>query len=80
VWDALTGQCVMDPFEGHNDGVTSVTFSPDGVHIVSVSYDKTIRIWNALTGKSLMDPLKGHGGWVTSVVYSPSGRHIPYKQ
>ncbi|EDR01074.1 uncharacterized protein LACBIDRAFT_395470 [Laccaria bicolor S238N-H82] len=76
VWDAQTGQSVMDPLKGHSSLVTSVAFSPDGRHIVSGSNDDTVRVWDAQTGQSIMDPLKGHDHIVTSVAFSPDGRHI----
>ena len=31
----------------HNNGVSSVAFSPDGKTIVSGSYDKTLKVWDA---------------------------------
>ena len=37
-------------FNGHTDYVTSVSFSPDGKHICSGSYDTTVRLWNINTG------------------------------
>ncbi|KAI0808948.1 WD40-repeat-containing domain protein [Irpex lacteus] len=37
-------------FSGHNDGVRSVSFSPDGRSIASVSRDKTMRIWDIHRG------------------------------
>jgi len=56
--------------------VRSVACSPDGRHITSGSYDKTIRIWDAETGSPVGEPLVGHNDNVLSVAYSPDGRHI----
>jgi WD40 repeat protein len=66
----------MKPLMGHTSDVTSVGFSPDGTHIVSGSWDNTIRIWDARTGEEVMKPLKGHTNVVTSVGFSPDGTHI----
>ena len=76
VWDAQTGQSVMDPLKGHNNFVTSVAFSPDSRHIVSGSLDNTFRVRDAQTGQSVIASLKGHDDRVTSVAFSPDGRHI----
>ncbi|RJP35112.1 MAG: hypothetical protein C4547_09960 [Phycisphaerales bacterium] len=35
---------------GHQDGVMSVMFSPDGGRLVSASEDKTVKVWNIETG------------------------------
>jgi len=40
--------------------VRSVVYSPDGQHIISGSFDKTIRIWGADTGAAVGKPLQGH--------------------
>ncbi|KAF8815243.1 WD40 repeat-like protein, partial [Phlegmacium glaucopus] len=50
-------------------------FSPDGMHIVSASEDRTARIWNTATGECEAE-LKGHSDLVTSAVFSPDGMHI----
>ena len=53
----------------HDDEVGPVAYSPDGTHIVSGSFDKSVRIWNIDSGlevKSFM-----HDDWVCSVEYSP---------
>ena len=38
---------------GHSDTVTSVAYSPDGKHIISGSWDSTVKVWNAATGKEV---------------------------
>jgi WD40 repeat protein len=55
VWDAWTGDALMEPMRGHTDSVMSVAFSPDGERIASGSYDETIRVWDARTGSTTAD-------------------------
>jgi WD40 repeat protein len=42
IWDPETGAVTGDPLKGHIHAVASVAYSPDGRHIVSGSWDKTI--------------------------------------
>jgi len=56
--------------------VRSVAYSPDGRHIISGSFDRTIRIWDADTGAAVSRPLEGHTDSVWSVASSPDGRQI----
>ena len=65
-----------DPLQGHMNCVMSVSFSPDGRHIVSGSSDRTIILWDAQTGGQVENPLQGHTDWVMSATFSPDGRHI----
>ncbi|KAF7332730.1 WD40 repeat protein [Mycena kentingensis (nom. inval.)] len=58
---------------GHERGVTSVAFSPDGKHIASGSWDNTVHIRDAQTGALLFEPLVGHTNGVTSLAHSASG-------
>ena len=67
---------LQPPLEGHKDRVCAVAFSPDGKHIVSGSYDKTIWLWDAETGEMLQPPLEGHENSVWSVAFSPDGKCI----
>ena len=67
VWDACEKVLL-----GHQAGVCSVVFSPDGSCVVSGSYDGTVCIWNVATGESEA-VLKGHSLNVNSVIFSPHG-------
>jgi WD40 repeat protein len=60
---------------GHGNWVKSVTFSPDGSKLVSVSDNGTIQIWDAQSGK-VLQTLRGHGDWVLSVTFSPDGTKL----
>ncbi|KAF7974594.1 hypothetical protein HWV62_11872 [Athelia sp. TMB] len=66
----------LKTIEGHTKTVTSVSYSPDGRHIVSVSWDESMYIWDAETGEIAAGPFTGHSSAITSVSYSPDGRHI----
>ena len=52
LWKMSTGQQVRD-FVGHEGGVLSVVFSPDGKLLASGGGDGTIRFWNMSNGKLL---------------------------
>ncbi|EMD36495.1 hypothetical protein CERSUDRAFT_115528 [Gelatoporia subvermispora B] len=76
IWDARSGDLIMQPLEGHRGEVISVVFSPNGTRIVSGSLDNTVRIWNAITGELVIDPHRGHRKGVSSVSFSPDGTRI----
>ena len=63
-------------FEGHQDAVNSVAFSPDGNYIASGSSDNTVRLWNVETGEAALKPFEGHKDEVGCVVFSPNGEYI----
>ena len=74
VWDAATGK-ELRTLNGHTDGVNSVSFSLDGMLIVSGSQDKTIKVWDAVTGDEL-HTLNGHSESVSSVNFNPDRTRI----
>jgi hypothetical protein len=52
-----------------------VAFSPDGLRIVTGSFDQTAKVWMAATGKELFT-LTGHSAAVYSAGFSPDGQRI----
>ena len=40
--------------KGHSKTVSSVAYSPDGKHIVSGSWDNTVKVWDSQTGKEVI--------------------------
>ncbi|KAJ7108208.1 hypothetical protein C8R44DRAFT_298178 [Mycena epipterygia] len=84
VWDAHTGELVIEPIQGHSGWVTTIHFSPDGTRIASGSSDYTVRVWDTRTGTLVTGPLEGHksGDWAgrghKCVHFSPDGSHITF--
>jgi WD40 repeat protein len=62
------------PSMRHSQPVESVTFSPDGRQVLTVSRDAYARIWDASTGKPLL--MLRHNDRVHSARYSPDGTQI----
>jgi WD40 repeat protein len=69
---ALAKQILI--MNGHADWVTSAAFSNDGQHLVTASWDKTIRLWNLNTGASKV--IAQSVGKMASVNLSPDGTRI----
>ncbi|CAE6481237.1 unnamed protein product [Rhizoctonia solani] len=61
---------------GHSGEITSITFSRDGVYIITGSADMTVRLWRSNTGDPVGRPLVGHSGFITAVAFSPDGNKI----
>ncbi|GLB43824.1 hypothetical protein LshimejAT787_1500080 [Lyophyllum shimeji] len=55
--------------------VMAVAVSTNGNHIVSGSWDNSVRVWDASTGEQLKE-LNGHTARVTSVAFSTDRNHI----
>jgi WD40 repeat protein len=64
---------IGDPWEGHDDAVRCLDWSPDALEIASGSQDGTIRRWNPDTGRQIAPPIKTGHGWVEAVKHSPQG-------
>jgi hypothetical protein len=62
-------------YQGHALPIWSVSWSPDGVHLVSGSADMTAQVWNWKTQKQV-HLFKEHQASVNVVAWSPDGRWI----
>ncbi|MEW6409664.1 MAG: caspase family protein [Nitrospirota bacterium] len=59
---------------GHTNEVHGALFLPDGRHILTGSYDKTLKLWNAQTGREIRT-FHGHGYFITKIAISPDGKY-----
>lgn len=74
VWSVQTGQ-LLDQLSGHEGPVSSLAFSPDGSHLVSGSWDHTVRIWSIFGRTQTSEPLQLMSD-VLSVAFRPDGKQI----
>ena len=72
-----TGQCLRKYERAHTQGVNSVSFSKDGTHVLSSSYDGLVRVHGIKSGKMLKE-LRGHTSYVNDAIYSPDGSQVIY--
>lgn len=70
LWDAAAGKEVRR-FEGHSNDIASVTFSPDGRFVMTLS--EAVRLWETATGKEL---LRFCAEGAARAAFSPDGRQV----
>lgn len=78
IWDAATGQMLLS-LPHLNAQVGSVSFSPDGLRVITTNTDQTVRIWDAENGKELLilnGTTNSIGNVAYSTAYSPDGTRI----
>ena len=72
MWSVQTGK-VLEVLSGHTGPVSAVAFAPDGRGtLVSVSWDRTLRIWEVFRGGSSPEPLQLNSD-ALAVAFRPDG-------
>ena len=71
LWDATTHTNIAT-LEGHERGINSLAFSPDGTILASGASDGTVKLWDVTTHTNIAT-LEGHIDEVSSVSFSPNG-------
>jgi WD40 repeat protein len=78
-WGGENPTLVVDA-RGHTGRVWKVVFTPDNQQLISVSFDKSIRVWDLATGESvrtLRPPAgPGEGGTLIAAAVSPDGQTL----
>jgi periodic tryptophan protein 2 len=57
IWSVQTGQ-MLDQLSGHEGPVVSLSFLPNGLSLISGSWDNTVRIWNIFQRTQTSEPLQ----------------------
>ncbi|KAJ7215608.1 WD40-repeat-containing domain protein [Mycena pura] len=71
----LDQRLVKKPPQTHPDPCSCVTFSPDGLYIISAYSGHVIALWD-LRERSIPKTFGGQHGWIISLAFSPDGRRI----
>lgn len=75
LWDARQTGAPLHVFDGHDNAVQALAYSPRRMQLASGSADKTVRLWNLETLK-LRRRYRGNRDFVTATAFSPNGRML----
>lgn len=62
-------------FTNHNGAVRGVHFSPDGLRLISASFDGSVRVWD-LAARRELAALRGHFHNIMGSALTPDGRRL----
>ena len=71
IFDVTSG-ALTTTLSGHRTTVNDLSFSPDGIHLASVSADPTVKVWNWRAEREVWSEL-AHANSADHVAFSPDG-------
>ena len=71
IWDIETGEMVDELADGHEDGILSIAYSPDGALLASGGVDHLIRMHDV--DGNLLAFMGSHENYVYDLAFSPAG-------
>lgn len=74
VWSVQTSK-LLDRLSGHQGPISGIAFSPTQSHLVSVSWDKCIRIWDVFESKPVQETLSLSTD-ILGVSFRPDGKQF----
>jgi WD40 repeat protein len=74
VWDTNRGEPLFI-YQGHNQHVMALAWSPDGTWLASSSADATVQIWEANSGRWQLT-YHGHTNQINALAWSPDGTQL----
>ncbi len=74
IWANPPAAMPVKTLAGHTRWVRDLAYTPDGMRLVSVSDDRTVRVWNVTDGK-VLHTLTGHTDWIVALALRADGRY-----
>jgi WD40 repeat protein len=81
IYEVSSGK-LLYTLTGHNNEISSASFSPDGKSVMTASFDANVRIWDAASGKQIRTEIIPDylcNGGLGSVTFTPDGQRALIK-
>jgi WD40 repeat protein len=72
---SITGTTATISWQGHNDFVSSLAFSPDGTRLASAALDGSLKLWQ-VSDQTLLGAIEGHSSHLTSMTLTRNGAYM----
>jgi WD40 repeat protein len=74
IMDAASGTLIKT-LSGHRTTINDLSFSPDGIHLASVSADRAVKVWDWQADRQVWSEL-AHANSSDHVAFSPDGETL----